>query len=203
MKLSRVMHIFLGEIKLGGLLVKSWYQVLFTLLIVAGQMVLVVISMIVTYPVANIDIITSMDDVFPILIITCANPHIAILCLLILYDSALVIVINGFAVFTLRVPKNFMETRNIASATVAIGVVWIVFIPLYFTTRSEFQSGVIALAMMCMAVSILICLILPRLYAAFMYRERACKTPNDVESDKSLERLRKLAVCETDIKTVP
>ena len=134
-------------------------------------MVLVVISIIVDLPdIANTDMDTSTNDDFPILIITCANPHIATLVLLILYDSVLVILINGFAIFTIQFPKNFKEARNIAFATFAIGLVWLAFIVLYFATQNEFRSGSIAVAMMCVAFSILFCLILPRLYTAFINR---------------------------------
>ena len=169
-KLVRVTRIFLGGIKSGRRCIKPWYQVLFTFLIVGGQMVLVVVSMIVVPPAVNTEVSKSMEDVFPILIITCADPHIAILVLLYIYDSVLVILINGFAIFTIRFPKNFKEARNIALATFAIGMVWLAFIPIYFTTDNEFQAGAIAFAMMCVAFIILACLILPRLGTAFINR---------------------------------
>ena len=190
-KLIRVTRIFLGGIKGGQqYCIKPWHQVVFTFVIVAGQMILVLISVTVTPPVANTELTTIPDDLFPILIITCANPHIAPLVLLILYNSVLVILINGFSIFTIQFPKNFKEARNIAFATFTIGVIWIAFIPVYFATSNEFQSGSIALAMMCMAFSILACLILPRLYTAFINRDSTLSsTHQSTNLEKAMKRM--------------
>ena len=186
-KLIRVTRIFLGGLKTSGrYFVKPWHQVVFTFFIIGGQMVLVVISIIVNLPnLTNTEMETNTDDEFPILIVTCVNPHTAMLVLLILYDTVLVILINGFAIFTIRFPKNFKEARNIAFATFAIGVVWLALVPLYLTSKNEFRAGFIAFGMMCVAFSILVCLILPRLYIAFLYRN--INTTNSQQS-KELER---------------
>ena len=198
-KLIRVTRIFLGGMKTSRCyFVKPWHQVLFTSFIVGGQMVFVVISIIVDYSnIANTDMDTNTDDDFPILITTCANPHIAILVLLILYDSVLVILINGFAIFTIQFPKNFNEARNIAFATFAIGVVWLAFIALYFATKNEFRSGCIALVMMCMAFSILVCLILPRLYTAFINRNN---NMTSTQQSRNLEKCLKTLNTDGDPK---
>ena len=44
------------------------------------------------------------------------------------------------------------------------------FILVHFTVGRQFQAGSVALAMMCEAFSILACLIMPRLYTAFVNR---------------------------------
>ena len=116
------------------------------------------------------------------------------LVLLILYNSILVVLINGFAIFTIRFPKNFNEARNIAFATFAIGVVWVAFVPVYFATSNEYQSGSIALAMMCMAFSILACLILPRLYTAFINRD---SMTSSTQQTTAVESFKKMSIDDT------
>ena len=189
-KLVRVTRIFLGGMKTNRrYCIKPWHQIVLTFIIVAGQMVLVVISITVdVHNIVSIEMDTNTEDGFPILITTCANAHIAMIILLILYDSVLVVLMNGFAIFTIQFPKNFKEARNIAFATFAIGVVWVAFIPLYTATKNEFRAGCIALAMMCMAFSILFCLILPRLYTAFINRNSdTTSTQQSSKLDKSLK----------------
>ena len=176
-KLIRVTRIFLGGIKVGQQdCIKPWHQVVFTFVIVAGQMVLVVISVIAAPPFASFDLNTDRNDDFPVLIITCTPSHIATLLILVLYDSVLVILTNGLAVFTIRFPKNFNEARNIAFATFISGVVWTGFVIVYFGASNEFQAGCVPLAMMGMAFGILASLILPRLYTAFLNRDRTQST---------------------------
>ena len=181
-KLIRVTRIFLGGVQGGRRhFIKPWHQVLFTFLIVAGHMILVVISMVVTHPGAYYEVSTDVDDVFPILNVTCTLPHIALLILLIIYDTALVILINGFAVFTIKFPKNFNEARHIAFATFGIGVVWITFIPTYFGTHGQFQAGSIALGVTLMAYCILICLVCPRLYVSFRNKDSIFESAKNCE----------------------
>ena len=101
-------------------------------------MVLAVISIFVDLPnIANTNMDTNTNDGFPILIITCASSHSALLALLFLYDLVLVILINGFAIFTLQFPKNLKEARNIAFATLAIGLVWKCTVMIYFKSVFE------------------------------------------------------------------
>ena len=178
-KLIRVTRIFLGSVKGGRqCFVKPWQQVLFTILIVVGQMILVVISLVVTNQGANFEIRTEVDSIFPVLDISCTPPHFALLGLLILYDTVLVILINGFAIFTIKFPKNFNEARHIAFATFGIGMVWLTFIPAYFATSSNslFQAGTVALGVTLMAYCILLCLICPRLYVSFRKKDSTCET---------------------------
>ena len=170
-KLVRITRIFLSGVKGGRqLFIKPWHQVVFTFLLVSGQMIFVLISFLVVHPGAEFVEQTNPEhsNDFPTLIVQCKPPHAVLLVFLILSDTALIILINGFAIFTIRFPKNFNEARHIAFSTFAIGMVWLAFIPTYFATSSrvEFQSGSVALAVVLMAFCILICLLCPRLYVA-------------------------------------
>ena len=103
-KLIRVTRIFLGGIRsTRKYFLKPWHQVVFAFLIVGGKMVLGVIWIIVDLPdLVSTEMDNNTDDGFPILITTCASIHTAMLVLLLLYDTVLVILINGLGVFTIR-----------------------------------------------------------------------------------------------------
>ena len=191
-KLIRVTRIFLGGIRsTRKYFLKPWHQVVFTFLIVGGKMVLGVIWIMVDLPdLVSTEMDNNTDDGFPILITTCASIHTAMLVLLLLYDTVLVILINGLGVFTIRFPANFKEARNIAFATFAVGVIWLAFILLYFGTKNVSLSGSVAITKVCMAFSILVCLILPRLYTAFINRNSSSpSTPKSANLEKTLKTL--------------
>ena len=173
-KLIRITRIFLGSSSLHRRFIAPGYQILFTFLIVLGQMVLVAISMAVTPPAPfyfqQND--TANPNNAPELIVSCKQPHPAMLVLLVVYESVLIILINGLAIFTIRFPKNFNESRHIAFATFAVGMIWIAFIPTYVATDNEVRSASITLAVMLMGFGVLGCLIGPRLLTAFQTSKR-------------------------------
>ena len=122
---------------------------------------------------------------FPLLLITCKPPHIALLVLQMVYESALIIAINGLAISTIRFLENFNESKYIAFSTFAIGVVWMGFIPTYFATQNDprLQSATVALAVMMMAFEMVICLILPRLYTTV--QKKLNVNPTSADEHKS------------------
>ena len=169
-KLIRISRIFLQQIKAVGRprFIEPQYQVLFTALIVAGQMTLVVISLVVVHPLTTIDVRSNEEDSndFPTLILTCQTSHLAMVILLVVYDTALVVLNNVLAVITIRFPENFNEARHVAFSTIAFGVVWLVYVPSYFSTPAEFRAGVTAFAVITTAFAVLLCLFGPRIIMA-------------------------------------
>ena len=109
---------------------------------------------------------------FPVIIVTCESPHIALLALHIIYETVLIIGypddINALGIFTIRLPENFNESKYIAFSTFAVGVVWLVLIPTYFATDSnkQLQAATVVLTLMIMAYCIIACLLLSLLYFA-------------------------------------
>ena len=181
-KLIRITQDFLGDS-----ISQRWqfkgihYHIIFTFVIVGGQLLFVIISMAVTPPgpfyFQQNNTMNAND--FPELIVTCDEGHTAIFILQVVYETVLIILINGLAIFTIKFPKNHNESRHIAFAAFAIGMIWIAFIPTYVATSNETRSASSALAVMVMGFAVLVCLIGLRLFIAF----RTCT--REVEGEQS------------------
>ena len=145
------------------------YRVMFTLIIIGGQTFLVILSMAIGPPAPfyfqQNDTINA--NKLPEIIVTCNAGPPAITSLQVVYDTILIMFINGLAIFTIRCPKNLNESRHIAFAAFAIGMIWIVSIPTYVSTSNETRSASSALAVVLTAFAVLGCLIGTRLYTAF------------------------------------
>lgn len=167
-KLIRITRIFLG--KLGSRhrkFIAPHYQVLFTLLVVLGQMILVGISLSLDNGVVIEQQNSTLSSTIPpTLLLQCKPPRTVLLTFLTLYETILIVAINGFAIFTIRFPENFNEARHIAFATFAIGVAWLAFLPTYFSSSNKYKDATIVLVVMLMSSSVLVCLLGPRLYTA-------------------------------------
>ena len=184
-KLLRIARIFLQRSNLERpRFIEPHYQIIFTLAIVAGQMVLAVISLVVMPPTTNTDVRSNEVDSndFPTLVRTCQSPHLAMIILLVLYDTALIVLNNILALLTIRFPENFNEARHVSFATIAIAIVWIGFIPSYFATDIQFRAGVTAFAVITSAFAVLVCLFGPRIAMAYRFRWKKYAEKNDTKT---------------------
>ena len=154
------------------------YQILFTLLLVAVQMVLVIISLVYILPdtfyTTNLN--ESNQNNFPTLILQCTSPHIALIVLQMIYYTALLVASNILAVLTIRFPENFNESKYIASSTFALSVMWLGFISGYFASDVINQTAVIAFTVQMSAFAVLICLFGPRIFLMIFLPSRNVKT---------------------------
>ena len=185
-KLIRIARIFLQRQKAGRpRFIEPHYQIIFTIFIVAGQVVLAVISLIVVHPNTTINVRSNPDDSndFPTLILTCQPPHLVLLILLVLYDTTLIILNNILAILTIRFPENFNEARHVSFSTFAIGVVWLGFIPSYFATQIEFRAGVVGFGVLMSAYAVLLCLFGPRVLLAVRNHWKKDKAGNGADDE--------------------
>ena len=102
--------------------------------------------------------------------------------LLAMYDTALIVLNNIFALLTIRFPENFNEARHVSFATIAIAIVWIGFIPSYFATNIQFRAGVTAFAVITSAFAVLVCLFGPRIAMAYRFRWKKYGEKNDTKT---------------------
>ena len=56
---------------------------------------------------------------------------------------------------TMGFPENFNEAKHVMFTSFTSMVIWVLFMPLYFYTEEEFQSGVLALAIVLSAVALM------------------------------------------------
>ena len=150
--------------------IDSKYQITFTMVIVLGQLILVVIGLIVDPPIVKRDpdvVVTSSGQQTgnaPEIIETCQQPHIAILILSFVYNSLIIVgcIILGW--MTRRFPDNFNEAERVMFTSFTLMVIWMLFVPLYFNTKQEFRIGVVTLGIVLSAVALLAGIFFPRVY---------------------------------------
>ena len=162
-KLIQILRIFLREevtqLKCTG---PGW-QIFFVVLILAGESVLVIISICVTpFFVERTQVKSSLD--FPTVYLSCQSPHVAIFSIIVIYDSLIIVACNVLAVMAVKFPRNYNEARYIASATLALGLIWISFIPTYITTVYEYRDGATSFALNLSAFVILVCFFGPKMF---------------------------------------
>ena len=169
-KLVRISRIFLQKTASGvrPKLIGPWYQVLFTFLLVGCEMIFVMVSLVVVHP----DIIKSTlknkenQIDFPQVVIYCAQPHIALTVIKMVYCTLLLIASNVLAILTIRFPENFNESKYVAFSTFSLGLIWIAFVFTYFATNTEpqHQNAILSFAIQLSALAVLVCMFVPRVF---------------------------------------
>ena len=165
-KIIRVARIFMNQGKATHVrFTEPYYQVLFTVLIVLGQLVFVVASIGSHVPQVERPLRTNGND-FPVIIITCNTDELVFLLLSATYESVIIIASTILGVLSFKYPANFNEAKYISFCTFALLVIWLGFIPSYITTQQtqEFQNAVISMATIMSAFAVLVCIFGPKLF---------------------------------------
>ena len=145
------------------------HQVLFTMGIVAGQLLLVVIGLIIDHPVVINDpdvVRTSPGQTgdAPEIVETCQEAHTALQVISLVYNFFIIIGCTILGWMTRRFPGNFNEARHVMFTSFTLMVVWVLFMPLYFYTEDEFRSGVLALGIVLSAVALMVGIFFPKTF---------------------------------------
>ena len=166
-KLVRIARIFLNvKSTKRPKFIESKYQIAFTFLLVAIQMVLVVVSLVVVYPEATENLELNSENTLgtPTLEIQCSSPHIGVLAVQILFYSLLLIATNILAIMTIRFPENFNEARYVAFATFSTFLIWVGFLQTYFAVDDSYRVAVLCFAIQLSSLAVLFCLFVPRIF---------------------------------------
>ena len=103
----------------------------------------------------------------PFVELTCANGvhgFLASLC----YNVLLVTVCSFYAFKTRTLPDNFNESRYISLCVYTTLIIWLAFLPTYFTTsRAFYQVILLSSALIFNATVILLSLYTPKIYAIY------------------------------------
>ena len=146
------------------------HQVIFTIAIVAGQLILIAIGLGVDPPAVERDpeVVTTSSGQqtgeAPEIIETCQQPHTAILVLLLAYNSLIIVGCTILGLMTMGFPDNFNEAKHVMFTSFTLMIIWVLFMPLYFYTDDEFQSGVLALGIVLSAVALMAGVFFPRVF---------------------------------------
>ena len=187
-KLVRITRIFMqGKISpVRPKCIAPEHQILFTFLLVGIQMLLVVISLSVVPPSVSKTLqknITNQDN-FPVFVIQCTSPHIALVVVQMVYFTALTIASNALAIVTIQFPQNFNESKYVAFSTFALTLMWILaFIPSYIATaNTTIQTAVTLLTIQLSALAVLSCLFGPRVFIMIVWPKQNVQTSTAVKS---------------------
>ena len=163
-KIIRVARIFFNKTLTHLRFTEPQYQILFTLLIVTGQMLLTIASIAYQVPGINREVRLNKqnDNHLPEIVVTCNTDSIIFLVLSALYESTIILASTILGVLSFKYPANFNEARFVSFCTFALLVFWVAFsfIPTYFASQStrELQSAAAAFSVAMSAFAVLVCL---------------------------------------------
>ena len=115
------------------------YQIMFTMGVVFGQLILVVIGLGIDPPVVKrISFIQQAGDA-PEIFEICRQPHTAILVLSFTYISSIIFASAILSWIIRKIWSMYMFT------SFTLMVVWVLFQTVYFSAKIEFQTGILAI----------------------------------------------------------
>ncbi|XP_064387120.1 metabotropic glutamate receptor 3-like isoform X2 [Halichondria panicea] len=173
-KIVRVTRIFYRSANLSRTrFTEPYYQVIFTSIIIFGQVLIVVIGLIVVHPGVSRNVRLNREDQnkLPEIIVSCVVDHVAILVICAIYETILIIASTILGVLSFKYPKNFNEAKFVSFCTFIIAIIWAAFVGLYayfiIEERQEIQNAITGLASVLSAFAVLGCLFGPKLFIIF------------------------------------
>ena len=151
---------------------EAYHQILFSFLVVLGQIVLVFASIGMQLPGIQRELrlnSTNMND-FPEIVVTCVSDPTPVFVLSGIYETLIIIAACVLGVMSFKYPANYNEAKFIAFCSFALLMIWLAFIPSYFATLStrEIQNATIAFAVIMSAFAVLFCIFGRKLYIVLL-----------------------------------
>ena len=147
---------------------KAYHHIFFTFLVVMGQMVLVIVSIVMQLPEIQreLRLNSTNPNNFPDVVVTCAKDPIPIFVLSVAYEALVITAACVLGIMSFKYPSNWNESKFISFCTFALLTIWIAFIPSYVTTRftQEIQNATIAIAVIMSSFAVLSCFFGRKLY---------------------------------------
>ncbi|XP_067128355.1 metabotropic glutamate receptor-like [Centruroides vittatus] len=106
--------------------------------------------------------------------LVCAASMNATYMVAFVYPIFLIIVCTIYAILTRKIPEAFNESKYIGLTMYTTCIIWLAFVPIYFTTSSNVEVNITS---MCLAISLsatvtVICLFTPKLYIIICHPEK-------------------------------
>ena len=160
-KIVRVARIFFNKTTLTHLrFTEFYYQIIFTLLLVLGQMIIVTAAIAYQVPSVQRDLrlIAENNNRLPEVVVTCSNDPLPFTLISLFYESVILAASTVLGVLSFKYPANFNEAKYVSFCTFAVVVIWVALIVTYFAMQSmrEFQSAVVALGIIMTAFAVLL-----------------------------------------------
>ena len=150
-------------------LISPQSQLFFTSILAAVQVVIEVVWLVVEKP----SIVYVYSD-FSTELKCAESPHIQ-LAVSLGYNFILLILSTYFAFRTRKIPQNFNEAKFINLTLYTIIIIWLAFIPTYFSTArlgTVYQTSSLVLAIILSATTTLMCLFMPKIYFLFSQQRK-------------------------------
>lgn len=141
--------------------VKPLSQVVFTMILVAVQVIISVIWLGIERPAVTKIFSGTTGE------LKCNENSYVGLALTLGYNAILLALATFYAFLTRKVPQNFNETKFISLTLYSLAVIWTAFLPVYFGTAefgTVFQTSSILLAIVLSATILLGCLLFTKVY---------------------------------------
>ena len=160
-KTNRVLLVF--EAKIPTSLHRKWWglnlQFLLVFLCTFVQVMICVVWLYNAPPASS-----KNHDIDEIIFITCNEGSMMALGFLIGYTCLLAAICFFFAFKSRKLPENFTEAKFITFSMLIFFIVWISFIPAYFSTYGKFVSAVEVIAILASSFGLLACLFFHKMY---------------------------------------
>ncbi|KAH3772752.1 metabotropic glutamate receptor 2-like [Dreissena polymorpha] len=157
-------------------LISNSSQVTISLALIIAQVVIVIISTSLQPP----EVILQMprrNEKFVELF--CNLPHVGLLVSL-SYNLVLVVICAFYAFKTRKLPDNYKESRYIAFCVDTTLLIWVTFVPTYFTaTRAAAKTTILAVSLLLNASVTLTCLFITRIMSLFRSLKDSSRNRHD------------------------
>ncbi|XP_002731627.1 metabotropic glutamate receptor 2-like [Saccoglossus kowalevskii] len=171
-KTNRMSRLFQLEIGEEPKFLTVFWQVVFTLLLFSVEIVVMVV-MFQFYP----PTVTHHYAIRGKNLLICAGDKDATYLIDSAYPALLMLLCTVYAFKTRKVPEGFNEAKFIAFTMYSIFVVWLAFVPIYFTSGEEMEvrTASISIASSLCASVILGCLFLPKVHIILCRPQKNCR----------------------------
>ncbi len=149
--------------------VSCLYQLIFTFILIFGQLVLTIISLLVVHPAVVKDVIENTIDEndYPELHLRCESSNIVIDIILSCYHTIILVCFIILSIVTIRVPDNLKETTFTTISALVLSIVWAGFIVVYFVLDNDFKPIPVSITIQVNCLVMLACFLIPRLLLGF------------------------------------
>ncbi len=160
--------------------VQTHHQVIFSLLLVAVQMIIVTLSMVIVNPrvIRELRLDGQDSNALPQIEVFCQAEPLLGLLVSVLYEAGLILVTVVLGTLTFKSPANFNESKSTCVSAYILLIIWTMFFVSYtFTLESQryIQNAFIALTNTLGAGTILGSVIGPRIFIVLFWKERDSK----------------------------
>ena len=155
-------------------------QLFFTALLVSIQIVIAIVWLVVEQPGTIHEFSLTRTE------LKCSENPIAGLSIMLGYNFILLLITLYFAFRTRKVPQNFNEAKFINLTIYTLCVLWLAFIPTYYSTAglgTVFQTGSLTLVIILNAFITLFILFVPKIYFLFSHQIRGKSTSSGTETN--------------------